>query len=140
MASRRKRPETNPFLPSETEADWEAQGWAKESVPTTAARRLEASISIRLGPDDAATVRRAARLRATSLSEFVRQATVREAAAVAKEAEAPLRVTRFVTASPPPATGTEASASTTGSPRTTSQGARLVPRAEHPTAVESVAT
>lgn len=75
------------FTPTASEADWKTQGWAAESEPLLAAPRLGASISIRLDPDDTALVRRAARLSGVTKSEFVRRATLDEAAAVVSHAE-----------------------------------------------------
>ena len=88
MANRRTTPETDRFEPITNDAEWKAKGWATEPEPMTAAPKLEASVAIRLGPDDAALVRRAARLSGLTRSEFVRRAAVRAAAGVIERAEA----------------------------------------------------
>jgi hypothetical protein len=69
----------DPLAPARTRAEWEAQGWALQSDAVTAAPRLEATISIRFDPDGAALLRKAARLKGMTKSEFVRQAAVQEA-------------------------------------------------------------
>ena len=67
------------LAPARTRADWDAQGWAAESEPVTTTPRLETTISIRFDPDSALLLRRAARMKGVTKSEFVRQATVQEA-------------------------------------------------------------
>lgn len=69
----------NPLAPARTNADWEAQGWATESEPVTAAPRLETTVSIRFDPESAALLRRAALLKGLTKSQFVRQTTLEEA-------------------------------------------------------------
>ena len=69
----------DPLTPAETMADWEAQGWSSEPEAISAAPRLEATVSIRFDPDGARLLRRAARLRGVTKSEFVRQATLQDA-------------------------------------------------------------
>jgi hypothetical protein len=69
----------DPFAPARSREEWEAQGWASESGPVGVAPRLEATISIRFDPDGALQLRRAARLKGMTKSEFVRQATLQAA-------------------------------------------------------------
>ena len=88
MANRRTTPGTDRFEPITNDADWQAEGWATEPEPMTAARALEASVAIRLDPDDADLVRRAARLSGLTRAEFVRRAAVRAATGVIERAEA----------------------------------------------------
>jgi hypothetical protein len=78
---------TQPPQPSQNQEQWNAQGWSDEPVPAIGAPKLGVTISIRLDPESARIVRRAARLRAKTLSEFVRGATLREATSVVREAE-----------------------------------------------------
>ena len=75
----------NPSAPAQTRADWEAQGWALESEPLTAARRLETTFSVRFAPDSSLLLRRAARLKGISRSEVLRQAGLQEAQKVIDE-------------------------------------------------------
>ena len=88
MANRMPRRGTDRFEPITNDAEWQAKGWSTEPEPMTAARQLEASVAIRLGPDDAELVRRAARLSGLTRSEFVRRAAVRAAADVVERTEA----------------------------------------------------
>lgn len=74
-----KKVNSDPLAPAATLADWEAQGWSSEPEVISAAPRLEATISIRFDPDGARLLRRAARLRGVTTSEFVRQATLQAA-------------------------------------------------------------
>lgn len=80
MARRAMNTIPDPFTPITSEADWDEKGWAREAEPLTAAPRLGALISIRLDPDSAALVRRAARLLGMSNVEFVQRMAVRAAA------------------------------------------------------------
>ena len=86
----------DPLAPAETRADWEAQGWSSEPEAISAAPRLEATISIRFDPDGARLLRRAARLRGVTKSEFVRQATLQAARKTVDEQPLPatMRVSR----------------------------------------------
>ena len=65
--------------PAQSDADWEAQGWAPAPDRLIAAPRLETTISIRFDPDSALLLRRAARLKGLTKSQFVREATLQEA-------------------------------------------------------------
>lgn len=78
------------FRPSESPEDWDNQGWSDRSERLTAAPKLETTVSVRFGPDDALLLRRAARLCGQTKSEFVRRATVH--AAQKKIAESPVPV------------------------------------------------
>jgi hypothetical protein len=80
----------DPLTPAHSDADWETQGWGTESVPTTAATRLQSTISVRFDPDGAQELRRAARLRGITQSEFVRQATLDEARRTIAQAQIPV--------------------------------------------------
>jgi uncharacterized protein (DUF1778 family) len=80
----------NPLAPAETLADWEAQGWSSEPVEISAAPRLEATISIRFDPEGARLLRRAARLKGMTKSEFVRQATLQAAQKTVDEQPLPI--------------------------------------------------
>lgn len=73
--------------PSQNEEQWNSEGWSNEPTPAVSAPKLGVTISIRLDPESARIVRRAARLKAKTLSEFVRGATVREATSVVDQAE-----------------------------------------------------
>ena len=79
MAKKIIKINADPLAPADTQADWEAQGWASESEPLTVAPRLETTISIRFDPDSALLLRRAARLKGLTKSQFVRLATQLEA-------------------------------------------------------------
>jgi hypothetical protein len=72
-------PGANPDEPTYDESDWRSQRWAEESEPLTAARKLEATVSVRFGPDDALLLRRAARMSGMTKSEFVRRSTIQAA-------------------------------------------------------------
>jgi hypothetical protein len=74
-----KQVNPDPLAPAETLADWEAQGWSSEPEVISVAPRLEATVSIRFDPDGARLLRRAARLKGVTKSEFVRQATLQAA-------------------------------------------------------------
>lgn len=87
----------DPLAPARSRADWDAQGWASESEPVTVAPRLEATLSIRFDPDGALLLRRAARIKGMTKSEFVRQATLQEARKTI--AENPLPVSMWISGS-----------------------------------------
>ena len=95
----------NPLLPSKSETQWTAQGWATEPRELTAAPRLEATISIRLDPDAAEMVGRAARLKGWTKSEFVRTASVAEAKKICEAQPVPLVVKGISTDHSPVTTG-----------------------------------
>jgi hypothetical protein len=80
------------YGPLQSEAEWQEQGWSDTSVPLTVAPRLGATISLRLEPDDARLVRRAARMTGKTLSDFVRGAALRAAATAVAQAEVPIVV------------------------------------------------
>lgn len=65
--------------PIRSDADWEREGWAEEAEPLTASPKLGAMISVRLDPEAARTVRRAARAEGLTQSAFVRRAALRAA-------------------------------------------------------------
>jgi hypothetical protein len=79
------------FPPIESDADWHAQGWDNESEPITAATELSALISIRLDPESALLVARAARRAGVGRSEFVRRAAISAATSMInkQQSEAP---------------------------------------------------
>ncbi|MGH2558227.1 MAG: DUF1778 domain-containing protein [Thermomicrobiales bacterium] len=81
------KPSADPLTPVTSREDQHAKGWSDSAAPVTAARRLEATISIRLEPDDANVVRRAARLTGKTKSEFVRRSTVEAARNVVERYE-----------------------------------------------------
>jgi len=87
MARKPARIESDPLKPSTTDAQWVAQGWAANSSELSTAPRLGATISIRLEPEAASLVSRAARLSGRTKSEFVRRATIAAAEQKVKEAE-----------------------------------------------------
>jgi uncharacterized protein (DUF1778 family) len=89
MARESERINADPLAPARTRAEWEAQGWAFESEPLTTAPRLETTISIRFDAESAALLRRAARLRGLTKSQFVRQATLQEARKTIEETPQP---------------------------------------------------
>jgi hypothetical protein len=68
--------------PLTDEVDWEAGGWAEEPEPMTAASQLGAIISVRLDPETAELVRRAARSQGMTQAAFVREATRQAATSV----------------------------------------------------------
>jgi len=88
MVRRVIKPVLDPFTSITSDEDWEAKGWSRESEPLTAAPQLGAMISIRLDPNSASLVRRAARLLGMTRSEFVQRVAV-SAAAEALEVERP---------------------------------------------------
>src|SRR3954465_15307316 len=81
---------SNPLSPAQSREDWEAQGWSSESVPISAANRLEATVSVRFDPDSAQLLRRAARLSGVTQSQFVRWATVEKARRTVEENQPPV--------------------------------------------------
>lgn len=115
--------DADPLSPARSEAEWEAQGWSAESVPFSAAPKLETTVSIRFDPESALVLRRAARLSGRTKSEFVRQATLREAHGVIAQAEASPFVVRSVARPAPPTTG---SAARDPSPPATRTSGRVV--------------
>jgi hypothetical protein len=76
-----------PFTPIESDADWHEQGWAAEPEPLTVASELGMRISIDLNAEDAALVRRAARLLGLTRAGFVRQAAISAAAEALHQSE-----------------------------------------------------
>lgn len=89
MAKKRGGVNTDPLTPARTREDWEAQGWQSRSTELTVAPRLEATLSIRFDPDSALLLRKAARLKGITKSEFVRQAAVEEARKTIEETPQP---------------------------------------------------
>ena len=79
MADAIEQVNADPLMPARSQSDWDAQGWAHEPEPVEVAPRLATTISIRFDPDSAVLLRRAARIKGVSKSEFVRQATLQEA-------------------------------------------------------------
>ena len=94
MAKNDNKINPDPFAPARSREEWEAQGWASESEPVAVAPRLEATISIRFDPEGALQLRRAARLKGMTKSEFVRQATLQAAQKVI--ADSPLPATMWL--------------------------------------------
>jgi hypothetical protein len=89
MGKKRVTVNADPLAPARTTADWEAQGWAIESEPLTAAPRLEATVSVRFDPESALLLRRAARMKVVTKSQFVRQATLQDARKTIDETQLP---------------------------------------------------
>jgi hypothetical protein len=79
MAKKMGGVNADPLVPARTREDWEAQGWQLQSTELTVAPRLEATLSIRFDPESALLLRKAARLKGMTKSEFVRQATLQQA-------------------------------------------------------------
>lgn len=77
--SRNNSSRPDPLRPSESLADWDAQGWSAESVSFEVAPKLATTLSIRFDPKDANRLRQAARLKGMTQSEFVRWSTIRAA-------------------------------------------------------------
>jgi hypothetical protein len=90
MAKKLAKTARDPLQPAQTREDWEAQGWASESVPVEATSKLEATISVRFDPESAALLRRAARLTGLTKSQFVRRATVQEAERIVDSIQLPI--------------------------------------------------
>jgi hypothetical protein len=90
MARKQRSGNADYLVRSESEADWEAQGWASEATPIEAAPRLEATVSIRFDPAGAALLRSAARLKGITKSEFIRRATLQEAQRTIDETSVPI--------------------------------------------------
>jgi hypothetical protein len=109
MAKKSPKVNADPLTAAQSDADWEAQGWASESERLIAAPRLETTISIQFDPDSALLLRRAARMKGLTKSQFVRQATLQEARKTIDET--PLPATMWIP-------GREESALTSGSKRT----------------------
>lgn len=74
--TKRRSPHTDPLTPSESQADWETQGWAFEPVEVGMAPKLATTLSIRFDPNDARVLRQAARMKGMTKSEFVRWSTI----------------------------------------------------------------
>src|SRR5688500_16079988 len=89
MAKKSPMVNADPLTPAQSVADWEAQGWASESERLIAAPRLETTISIRFDPDSALLLRRAARMKGLTQSQFVRQATLQEVRKTIDETQLP---------------------------------------------------
>lgn len=91
MAKKTKIDQANvdPLAPARSREEWEAQGWALHSTELTVAPRLEATLSIRFDPEGAALLRKAARMKGMTKSEFVRQATLQEARKTIEESPLP---------------------------------------------------
>jgi hypothetical protein len=87
MARRAIKSVTDPFTPIMSEKEWDEKGWARESEPLTASPQLGAMISIKLDPDSALLVRRAARHLGVSWSEFVRRAAIDAATKAVRQSE-----------------------------------------------------
>lgn len=87
MARRAIKSVSDPFTPIMSEKDWDEKGWARESEPLTASPQLGAMISIKLDPDSALLVRRAARLSGVTWSEFVRRAAIEAATEAVRQSE-----------------------------------------------------
>jgi uncharacterized protein (DUF1778 family) len=129
MAKKTTKVNADPLVPSQTLGEWEAQGWASESVPMTAAPRLETTISIRFDPESATLLRRAARLQGLTKSQFVRQATLQEARKTIDEARLPASL--WISERPKHEVVTTSSAvpeRNLGSVTTTQASVELVPR------------
>ena len=87
MARRAIKSVSDPFTPIMNEKEWGEKGWARESEPLTASPQLGAMISIKLDPDSALFVRRAARLLGVTWSEFVRRAAIEAATEAVRQSE-----------------------------------------------------
>lgn len=87
MARRAIEVDVDPFTPITSEADWDEQGWSRESEPLTASHRLEARISIDLDPESASLISRAAQRMRVTKAEFVRRAAVNEAIGALRDLE-----------------------------------------------------
>jgi len=70
-----------------SEQEWDEKGWARESEPLTVSPQLGAMISIRLDPDSALLVQRAARLLGVTRTEFVQRASIEAAAEAVRQSE-----------------------------------------------------
>ena len=79
MANMEDGVNNDPLAPARTREEWEAQGWAPHSEPLMVASRLETTLSIRFEPDEALLLRKAARWKGLTRTQFVRQATLEEA-------------------------------------------------------------
>ena len=87
MARRAIKSVSDPFTPILSENEWDEKGWARESEPLTASPQLGAMISIKLDPDSALLVRRAARHLGVTWSEFVRSAAIAAATEAVRQSE-----------------------------------------------------
>ena len=109
MAKSPLKVNADPLSPAQSDADWKAQGWVSEPERLIAAPRLDTTISIRFDPESALLLRRAARMKGLTKSQFVRQATLEEARKTIDET--PLPATMWIV-------GREEVVSTSGSERT----------------------
>jgi hypothetical protein len=129
MAKNALKVNADPLSPAQSNADWEAQGWASEPERLIAAPRLETTISIRFDPDSALLLRRAARMKGLTKSQFIRQATLEEARKTIDET--PLPATMWIL-------GREEVASTSGSERTLASGTTTRPLTTTRSALELI--
>jgi hypothetical protein len=88
MARRAIKSVSEPFTPIMSEKEWDEQGWARESEPLVASPQLGAMISIKLDPESALLVRRAAQRLGLTWSEFVRRAAIEAATEAVRQSEA----------------------------------------------------
>ena len=109
MAKSPLKVNADPLSPAQSDADWKAQGWVSEPERLIAAPRLDTTISIRFDPESALLLRRAARMKGLTKSQFVRQATLEEARKTIDETQLP--ATMWIV-------GREEVVSTSGSERT----------------------
>jgi hypothetical protein len=89
MAKKSPKVNADRLAPADSEADWGAQGWATEAEPVSPVPRLEAAISVRFDPNGAHLLRRAARMKGLTKSQFVRQATLQVARKVIEDTPLP---------------------------------------------------
>ncbi|MCA9091134.1 MAG: DUF1778 domain-containing protein [Planctomycetaceae bacterium] len=68
--------------PSCSDDHWKEQGWSDQPIDVGTPQRLDTVISVRLDPESTKLIRRAAALKRMTRSDFVRQASVAEAARV----------------------------------------------------------
>jgi uncharacterized protein (DUF1778 family) len=96
----------NPLVPTDSAAQWDAQGWSDTPDELSAATKLEAMISVRFDAEAAASIRRAARLQGVSRSEFVRRAALAESNRITRDANRqPIVIRRIVPMLEPVITG-----------------------------------
>jgi uncharacterized protein (DUF1778 family) len=105
VAEKARAARQDALAPAHDEAEWRGQGWAETSAPLTANPRLEAIVSVRFGPDDAALLRRAARLSGRTRSEFIRRATIAAAEKSIAEERPAIRLLSVSVSADPPITG-----------------------------------
>ncbi len=113
MADAIEQVNADSLMPARSQADWDAQGWAHEPEAVEVAPRLATTISIRFDSESASLLRRAARMKGLTKSQFVREATLQEARKTIDET--PLPASMWVS-------GREELASTSGSERTRVSG------------------